>query len=235
MSESKKTKNLMVKLNEFNNNFYFYINQLLGDQTLRIVIQEEFRSKYGWELAFEEVNDDELYGEIKNDDEFQGYHHFCLKGDINPHIMGVKAVRKELKRIGEPVSGKLSELRERLQNALVQNGEIETWCSIDAGIQRIETYPNDTLCQSYSMMNYLNLITDKDKSLTKGLQERMVTMWKRILKNKAVQEQIIFSVESENSIMEVDDEFRNENIIGKIYEVLDEWKEYGYKYYLLHE
>jgi hypothetical protein len=83
------------------------------------------------------------------------------------------------------------------------------------------------------MMNYLGLITDKDKSLTKGLQERMVITWKKILENKEVQEQIIFSVESKNSEMEVDDNFRNKNIIGKIHDVLDEWKEYGYKYYLL--
>jgi hypothetical protein len=94
MSKTKKAKILRAKLNEFNNNFYFYINQLLGDQTLRIVVQEQFMSKYGWELVFEEVYNNELYGEIKNDDERTGYHHFCLNGYINPHILKLKDIRK---------------------------------------------------------------------------------------------------------------------------------------------
>jgi len=131
----------MEQLRAFSINHYNYVNQLLGDQTLRTIITEEFKSPEGWSLKVE-----------SSGPEFEGsFHHYCGKGRTK-------------------------------------------WCSANEGIQDIYTHPNDTLCQSYSMMKYLGNMRDTDVTLTKELQERMVVMWRGILANRRVQEQIIFSV-----------------------------------------
>ena len=209
----------MEKLKAFSLRHYYYINQLLGDLTLRAVIEEEFKSPGGWTLAVEESGP-----------EFEGsFHHYCVKGG-------------------------------------------KQWCSVDEGIQDLGTNPHDTLCHSYSMMKYMGNIRNTDVKLTKSLQQRMVEMWRDLVANRKVQEQIIASVQQTVGLEQwsrkdlqtlakkhgikangktskiiaslkrkkigTKREYymknvtpRSAGIIKKIYAVLDEWEEYGWKWY----
>ena len=219
----------MEELKAFSIRHYDYINQLLGDLTLRAVIEEEFKSPGGWTLEVEPSGPG-----------FEGsFHHYCTKGSTK-------------------------------------------WCSVDEGIQVLRIHPHDTLCQSYSMMQYMGNMEDTDKKLTKGLQERMVVMWRGILANRKVQEQIIFSISQAGTFVREDTAVslekwerkdlqalakkhgvraneksskiianlkrkgvakqgylmqhvtpRSKGIIKKINTVLDEWAEYGWKWYQL--
>ena len=45
----------------------------------------------------------------------------------------------------------------------------DRWCSVEEGLQDIDIYPNDTLCQSYSLMKYLGLIQETDTELNTEL------------------------------------------------------------------
>ena len=174
-----------AELHKWGSDHFYYINQLLGDQTLRGIIQENFQSSDGWNLMVEEGFGD-------------GFHHYCGRGD-------------------------------------------EKWCSQCEGIQNLDDHPYDTLCHSYSMMKYMGLLTENDTKLTKGVQERMADMWKVIIENRNVQDQIIRSVKQKDTkdrkdpflMKKIDPKLRNKKIIGEISTILDEWKEYGYKYYLL--
>ena len=210
----------MEKLKAFSMRHYYYINQLLGDLTLRAVIEEEFKSPGGWALAIE-----------PSGPEFEGsFHHYCTRGATK-------------------------------------------WCSADEGIQVLRVHPHDTLCQSYSMMKYMGNMRDTDAALTKDLQERMVVMWRGILANRKVQDQLIASVKqivdledwprkdlqalaqehgvraNEKSSKIISDlrkkgvtrrEYlmqlvtpRSNGIIKKINTVLDDWAEYGWRWYQL--
>lgn len=66
----------------------------------------------------------------------------------------------------------------------------DRWCSVEEGLQDIDIYPNDTLCQSYSLMKYLGLIQETDTELNEDLQKRMVLMYKDLLQNEAIKQQI---------------------------------------------
>ena len=212
----------MEQLRAFSINHYNYVNQLLGDQTLRAIITEEFKSPEGWSLKV-----------VSSGPEFEGsFHHYCGKGRSK-------------------------------------------WCSANEGIQDIYTHPNDTLCQSYSMMKYLGNMRDTDVTLTKELQERMVVMWRGILANRRVQEQIIFSVKlkteeipyrvlqalaKEHGVLPLnvksttlrtklkqkgvvikpkyymqDVSPRGPGIIKSINKVLNQWAEYGWAWYMVSE
>ena len=117
------------KLEDFSNEHYTYINQIFGDQTVRIIIKESYADR-NWGFAVEDANADFEYSN----------HHVLLK------------------------PGK--------------NGEIIKWCSVDEKYQNILVNKNDTLCQSYTLMKYLN------KPIPRGMKERqmeMVKMYRNIL------------------------------------------------------
>ena len=118
------------------------------------------------------------------------------------------------------------------------------WCSVDQGIQSIERNPTDVLCQSYSILKYMNEIKASDKKLTEELQMRMIKIWRRILKNKTVQEQIIDASEQylgekplwrDHTPPEQEPQpiKRGKEVIKVIHEVLNEWESYGWRYFLL--
>jgi len=66
---------------------------------------------------------------------------------------------------------------------------IEKWCSVDERMQKPKANPNDTLCQSYSLLKYLEYNPKKNwKSET--LQKKMVNMYRDILKNPYFKEQL---------------------------------------------
>jgi hypothetical protein len=103
--------------------------------------------------------------------------------------------------------------------------------SIDSGLQS-PVHPTDVLCQSYRVLFYLGALNSKERLLTKEIQFKMIKMWKIILKNKIIKEQIEFTA-SEGKVWQNIN--RGKNIIKKIKEVLNEWKKYGYKWFMLHE
>jgi hypothetical protein len=173
------------KLFEFSLDHYNYINQLLGDQTIREIIQEVYENK-DWELITEESPD------------FDSFHHL-LQG---------KGKKKKMQ-----------------------------WCSVEEGLQDPETHPYDTLCQSYSVLKYLDGLDKTDTKLTKKVQMKMIDMWSKLIEVPEIKEQIIDSVTQKQGgkyVMEnIDKKYRNRKIIDKIKEVLDDWENYGYKYFML--
>lgn len=181
--------------NRWGSDHFYYINQLLGDQTLRDIIQQKFKNTEGWRLAVEKGFNG-------------GSHHFCERDNITG---------------------------------------TEKWCSQCVGLQNITRYPNDSLCHSYSMMKYLGLLTKRDTELTRDLQVRMANMWLSKIRIPEVKDQIIHSVkqieydEDGEKVLrdgsywfmkEIDPRYRNGQVIKVIENVLNEWKEYGYKYYI---
>ena len=217
------------KLCEFGMNHYNYINQLLGDLTIRQIIQEEFEIPEGWILFTEQSGAD-----FDN-----SFHHLCVKpGSIDPRALTVKQLKEILEKEGVSTKGLKNKPDYVYKTWLVlkdtDTDAVVSWCSVDEGLQNIHTYPQDTLCQSYSVMKYLGLIKDTDEKPTKNLQNRMAKMWKDIVSNKNISDQIIFSVKQKSD----DGEFlmkdispRSSGIINKINKVLDEWCDYGWRYF----
>ena len=115
------------------------------------------------------------------------------------------------------------------------------WCSVDEGIQCIDTHPADVLCQSYSVLFYMGKLGRASK-LTKALQLRMIAAWREILKNTAVTEQIISA--SKQGVKERRPVWgdragsnvalkRGKRSVAEIKKVLKEWEEYGWQYFML--
>jgi hypothetical protein len=217
------------KLCEFGMDHYNYVNQLLGDLTIREIIQEEFKSPEDWILFTVRAGHD-------FDDSF---HHLCVKpGSINPSKATVKQLKEILEKEGVSTKGLKNKPDYVYKTWLVlkdtDTDAVDSWCSVDEGLQNIHTHPQNTLCQSYSVMKYLGFIKDTDKNPTKDLQNRMAEMWKLIVSNKNISGQIIFSVTQKSD----DGEFlmkdvspRSKGIIKKINKILDEWRDYGWKYF----
>ena len=132
----------------------------------------------------------------------------------------------------------------RINRTAKQGGDMR-WCSVGEGIQCIDRNPTDVLCQSYSILKYMNEIKPSDKKLTKELQMRMIKTWRRILRKKDVREQIMDSskqVTSESTPLWTDhtpsDQTaqpiqRGDKVVDAIRKILNEWESYGWRYFLL--
>ena len=132
----------------------------------------------------------------------------------------------------------------------------DRWCSVDEGIQDIEVNPNDTLCQSYSLMKYFGYILETDIELTEDLQKRMVLMYNDLLTNDLIKQEIELQAPDTNiwKYNNNDDvkkyklrhnnytdkkKVRKKGAIGRknkilalIDTVLKEWDEYGWQYFM---
>jgi hypothetical protein len=188
--KKRKRAERSQKLEKFSQDHYWYINQILGDQTLREIIAEQLPSDTGWKLVT-----------IPSGEEFENsWHHVCKK-------------RKKV------------------------------WNSQTVGIQNIYDHPNDTLCQSYSVLKFLGLIESGDVSLTKKIQTRMVAMWHGLLDNEKIKEQIIhsvmeYTVKKSRGVNRRDYVMKNvaprgPKIITKIRQVLKDWENFGWEYFML--
>lgn len=130
-----------------------------------------------------------------------------------------------------------------------KNGEIIEWCSIDEGYQKLKINKNDTLCQSYTLLKYLNKPIDINM---KKRQMEMVKMYRNILKqehfkrefknvidimrntikknknlNKAVLwKDFTYDEPEPYLIKDVD------TMYAEIHNVLDKWENYGYMYFI---
>jgi hypothetical protein len=119
-----------------------------------------------------------------------------------------------------------------------KNGkEKEKICSGINGYQNMDINKNDTLCQSYSLLTYLNKDIDPDQ---KERQMDMITMYRDIIDNEKFKTEI-------NDLMFPGNNKRwkisgteppkyinpnREEILAKIKEVLDKWESYGYYYFI---
>ena len=118
-------------------------------------------------------------------------------------------------------------------------------CSVDEGYQDIYKNKNDTLCQTYSLMNYFDIDIPDDK---KERQMEMIKMYRDILDGtldnfdaidfKDILNREILSVNANKKL------WRNfvtgrgfismnkKTFFDNIYKTLDEWEDYGYWFFI---
>jgi hypothetical protein len=182
--------------------------------------------------------------------------HYCY---IN-QIFGDRSVRKIIQTImhKEGFRGRL----------LVKKGEAEfansehhifrpgrskntQLCSVQNGYQNLNVNVNDTLCQSYSLMNYLQIPFDKTPSKfatpvqKHDKQMAMIDMYRMLLKNKELVKEIGKEIlHTENNKLWIDDVNHEKpffiiekyktmpKIVKNIQRVLDVWELYGWRYFI---
>ncbi len=135
-------------------------------------------------------------------------------------------------------------------------GEDIQWCSVEEGFQNTLVNKNDTLCQSYSLMKYLNKPIPIDMTQR---QLEMIRMYRKImtkthfkthfkdmidimqaeLKRKKIRKHVVLW--EDYTVSEVDEDgydipiYLNESyeeIYEEIENVLDKWEKYGYLYFM---
>lgn len=124
-------------------------------------------------------------------------------------------------------------------------------CSVDVGYQNLDVNVNDTLCQSYSLMNYLLVpfdTTPSSKATTaqkRSKQHSMIDMYRELLRNKEFlkefSEEIMHAKNNKLWIDDVNHEkpfyiIEKYKTIGKLVKtinrVLDIWEIYGWRYFV---
>lgn len=115
----------------------------------------------------------------------------------------------------------------------------EPICSVKDQLQNININKNDTLCQSYSLLAFFNIIISKDPIRR---QMEMVNMYRMMLKNEKFIEALDDIINTRNNKHWVD--FTNtgkrkkylkmdkKEIIRKIHEVLDDWEKFGFWFFI---
>ena len=129
-----------------------------------------------------------------------------------------------------------------------KNGEIIQWCSVDEELQ-VDINQNDTLCQSYTLLKYLNKPIDKNM---KKRQMEMVKMYRNILKRDDFKKELRGIIEimqkkikkikrKDNPTLWKDytydkpEPYLNKDfdvLYAEIQSVLEKWEKYGYLYYI---
>jgi hypothetical protein len=124
-------------------------------------------------------------------------------------------------------------------------------CSVELGYQDNKIDINDTLCQSYSLMKYMNIPFDNqpsvkaDVSMKYNKQIAMIQMYRMLLNNVELRDKIIDDIifESNNRLW-IDSVNHKHNfymiekykngapIIQNIHHVLDIWETYGWCYFI---
>ena len=133
-----------------------------------------------------------------------------------------------------------------------KNGETDIWCSVDKRFQNTNINKNDTLCQSYSLMKYLNKhiynnMKKRQKEMIKmyrnimvrpdfkeGLQERVEEMNKKIKKlNKKTKKKTNPDIWRDYTLKKktyLNKDFTT--LYDEILSILDKWEKYGYWYFI---
>lgn len=115
-----------------------------------------------------------------------------------------------------------------------------TVCSVDQGHQNLDINVNDTLCQSYSLLNYFKIRIAKDK---KAKQVAMVKMYRtKLLNNPAFIQKLDEVIHSGNTGIWKDHtknpsgkhnlQMNKTKILSEIHKTLDQWQAYGYHYFI---
>jgi hypothetical protein len=113
-------------------------------------------------------------------------------------------------------------------------------CSVNQGHQNPDIDVNDTLCQSYSLLNYFNIRIAKDK---KAKQVAMVKMYRtKLLNNPAFIKKLDEVIHAENVGTWKDHtkqssgnhnlQMNKAKILSEIRKTLDQWEDYGYHYFI---
>ena len=130
-----------------------------------------------------------------------------------------------------------------------KNGETIKWCSVDEGYQSITVNKNDTLCQSYTLLKYLNKPIEKNM---KKRQMEMIKMYRNILKHEHFKKEVSNIINIMTKSMKrtrkmgkpdlwKDYTYDNpepylnkdfDTIYAEIHNVLDKWESYGYLYFI---
>ena len=130
-----------------------------------------------------------------------------------------------------------------------KNGEIIKWCSVDEGYQNTNINKNDSLCQSYTLLKYLNKPIDQNM---KKRQMEMIKMYKNIIKRDYFKDELRGIVEimkrtikktkkKDNPALWKDytydkpEPYLNKDfnvLYGEIQSVLEKWEKYGYLYFI---
>ena len=112
-------------------------------------------------------------------------------------------------------------------------------CSGIQGYQNLSINKNDTLCQSYSLLNYFSIPINPDQ---KQRQLDMISMYRNILSNKKFLKKIDQIIDHpDNSRLWIDTTVERDNdyilmdkehILEKINNTLNVWEQYGYWYFI---
>lgn len=132
----------------------------------------------------------------------------------------------------------------------------QKWCSVDEGYQNVNVNKNDTLCQSYTLLRYLN------KSIHTNMKKRqmeMINMYRNIMKREHFQTEmksllIIMKTKynknlrktikkrktkTNNSLWQDYTKHRKthmnpeyEKVMEKIHDVLNKWEKFGYLFFI---
>lgn len=124
-------------------------------------------------------------------------------------------------------------------------------CSANERYQNIDVDENDTLCQSYSLMAYLQIPFDKTPSADATVEQKhskhlaMIAMYRDILKNenfvKLFSDELVFeknnelwqdTVDNENEFNIIEKYKTGRKIIQVIEKVLSVWEKYGWMYFV---
>jgi hypothetical protein len=128
------------------------------------------------------------------------------------------------------------------------SGKIVKWCSVDEGLQNIVKNKNDTLCQSYTLMKYLNkpIVTNMKKR-----QMDMIRMYRNIIKRETFQRELKGIIEVMRQKIRKNKKKNNQSlwkdytdepitylhktyktVYAEINSVLDKWEKYGYWFFI---
>ena len=111
-------------------------------------------------------------------------------------------------------------------------------CSVQQKHQDLKKNLNDTLCQSYSLMNYFGI---KISRVRRKKQEDMVRMYKTLLNNdefvKKLNDDILTNKKNKKIWVDYSKpkkylDMNVNNLVKNINMVLDNWNDYGYNYFI---
>jgi hypothetical protein len=173
-------------------------------------------------------------------------------------IFGDLTVREIIQEVW-PKSGKLivKESGEDFENShhhMFQVHKARTnliMCSVQDEYQNVDVDTNDTLCQSYSLMNYFGIQFNKKPSkkasveIKRGRQMEMIKMYRKIIsnqrfldgldeiiKNKLNKKIWEDTVDSANPFYIIEKLKTSENIVRNIGNLLIVWEAYGWVYFI---
>ena len=129
-----------------------------------------------------------------------------------------------------------------------KDGKNIKWCSVDEKYQNILVNKNDTLCQSYTLMKYLN------KPIPRGMKERqmdMIKMYRNILRKQhfqtelqqvlSVMQRALLQKQPDKDVVLWKDYTKNRSpalnvgyadIYYQIHNTLDNWEKFGYHHFI---
>lgn len=231
------------KLNAFGWDHYIFINGLLGDLAVRRIIQEEFKSPSGWKLAY-----------CDSGAEFLGsYHHYCLRGEemwcsgdlgIQDTTIHPNDTLCQSYSIGVYM-GTINTKRKLVLNKRLQKEMIEAWDMVLKN-KRVQEQIKD----SVNLLDDGIIIEISEDQTSEGIPVRELKNYlaSKTLKylqklarvnnlpvsgpKKKLCSRLLAKTEY---VVDVPSIYRKnpDLLIPKIYEVLKEWKSYGWKYFAM--